>query len=119
MRPQSNRSRGSALRAVAPRGGTSLYHAFAALRTMNPRPDNLILLTDGLPTQGRTPPRRKTVSGKQRAKLFSQALEQLPSGIPVNVILFPFEGDPLAASGFWKLAMATGGSFMSPSQDWP
>jgi hypothetical protein len=43
----------------------------------------------------------------------------LPAGIPVNVILFPMEGDPVAASAFWKLAQATGGSFMSLSEDWP
>jgi hypothetical protein len=51
--------------------------------------------------------------------LFNRALEQLPSGIPVNVVLFPMEGDPLAASAFWKLAMASRGSFMSLAEDWP
>ena len=40
------------LRQTAPEGGTSLYHAFAAAQAMNPPPDNIILLTDGLPTQG-------------------------------------------------------------------
>jgi hypothetical protein len=50
---------------------------------------------------------------------FQQSLKRLPAGIPVNVILFPMEGDPLAASAFWKLAMATRGSFLSPSRDWP
>ena len=33
--------------------------------------------------------------------------------------LFPIEGDPMAASAFWKLALATRGSFMSPAKDWP
>ncbi len=40
-------------------------------------------------------------------------------GVPVNVILFPMEGDPMAASSYWKLAMRSGGSFLSPPEDWP
>jgi len=107
------------LRQVVPRDGTSLYHGLGALKAMVPPPDNLILLVDGLPTIGKTPPRGATVSAKQRAKLFSRAVENLGRGIPVNVILFPMEGDPLAASSYWRLAIATRGSFMSPSEDWP
>jgi hypothetical protein len=107
------------LRNVAPQGGTSLYHAFSAIASLSPRPDNIILLTDGLPTQGRGRPKRATVSSEERRKLFGRALDVLPRGLPVNVILFPIEGDPFAASEFWKLAMATQGSFLSPSEDWP
>ena len=50
------------LRQTAPIGGTSLHHAFAAARTMNPR---------------------------------------------------------MASPAFWKVAMATRGSMMTPSGDWP
>ena len=39
--------------------------------------------------------------------------------MPVNVILFPMEGDPMASPAFWKLAMASRGSFMTPSSAWP
>ena len=84
-----------------------------------PLPDNIILITDGLPTQGRKLRTSGNVSGKERAKLFKGAIDELPKGIPVNVILMPLEGDPMAASHFWKLAMETGGSFLSPSSDWP
>jgi hypothetical protein len=107
------------LRAVVPAGGTSLYQALGAISQLSPRPDNVLLLTDGLPTVGRQASRSATVSAKQRVRLFNRALEQLPSGIPVNVVLFPMEGDPLAASAFWKLAMASRGSFMSLAEDWP
>ena len=107
------------LHEVVPARGTSLYHAFSAVAQLNPLPDNVILLTDGLPTRGRPPPKSPTVSAKQRSKLFKRAVGQLPAGIPVNVILFPMEGDPLAASSFWKLAMTTRGSFMSLAEDWP
>lgn len=107
------------VRGLAPEGGTSLHNAFAAATTLNPRPDNLILITDGLPTQGRSPSRRRKVSGDQRLSLFENALRALPRGIPVNVILFPIEGDPMASSAFWKLALGTGGAFLTPSRDWP
>ena len=107
------------LRQTAPTGGTSLFHAFAAAKAMNPPPDNILLLTDGLPTQGESAPRRKTISGRDRLRLFERSLDALPRGVPVNVILYPMEGDPMASSAFWKLAMATRGSLMTPSSDWP
>jgi hypothetical protein len=107
------------LRQTAPIGGTSLHHAFAAAKAMNPRPDNIILLTDGLPTQGEKPPRRKTISGKDRLRLLERSLDALPRRVPVNTILFPMEGDPMASPAFWKVAMATRGSMMTPSSDWP
>jgi hypothetical protein len=29
------------------------------------------------------------------------------------------EGDPMAASAFWRLAQTTRGSLISPAEDWP
>ncbi len=107
------------LRAVAPDGGTSLYHAFEVTRSLTPRPDNIFLISDGLPTQGKSKPARSRVSGEQRRKLFRRAIDRLPANVPVNTILFPIEGDPFAASEFWKLALSTSGSFLAPSRDWP
>jgi von Willebrand factor type A domain len=107
------------LRGTAPEGGTSLQAAFAAAAAMSPPPDNILLLTDGLPTQGLTPPSGRTVSGKERLRIFDRALRALPPGIPVNVLLYPMEGDPMAAPAFWKLAIATQGSFLTPAKDWP
>jgi hypothetical protein len=108
-----------ALRDVVPAGGTSLHHAFAALRAMNPLPDNVYLLTDGLPTRGEKPPRGTTVSPARRLSHFRKALSLLPPGVPVNVILYPMEGDPDAAISFWLLAQRSKGSLLSPSRDWP
>ena len=107
------------LRKTVPDDGTSLHAAFSVVARMNPRPDNVYLLVDGLPTHGRSPPRGPTVSGKQRLKNFERAKRELPHDVPVNVILFPMEGDPHAANSFWQLARETRGSFMSPSLDWP
>jgi len=107
------------LRDIVPEKGTSLLTAFASIDTLVPPPDNVILLTDGLPTLGKSPTRGGTISARQRLKLFDQAYEEVPKGIPVNILLFPMEGDPRAASSFWQLAMATRGSFLSLSEDWP
>lgn len=107
------------LRKVVPRKGTSLHHAFVAVKTMRPRPDNIFLLTDGLPTRGKSKSWGNKVSGEQRLAHYARALKELPSGIPVNIILYPMEGDPGAAAAFWKLAQTTKGSFFSPSKDWP
>lgn len=107
-----------ALRQIVPAEGTSLANAFAAASRLQPRPDSIFLIVDGLPTQG-TRVRSGTVDGNRRASLYRDAVDKLPGGIPVNVILFPMEGDPLAPSAYWQLAQASGGSFLSPSEDWP
>ena len=107
------------LRGTAPEGGTSLEAAFGAAAALNPPPDNIVVLTDGLPTQGLTATRERTISGKDRLKLFDRAIRALPRGVPVNVLLYPMEGDPMAAPAFWKLAIVTRGSFMTPAKDWP
>lgn len=104
---------------LVPEQGTSLENAFSAAAAMSPPPDNILLITDGLPTQGRSKPRSSSVSGAGRVKLFRQALRVLPRAIPVNTILFPMEGDPMAAVLYWKLAVDTHGSFLTPTSDWP
>jgi hypothetical protein len=109
----------SALHRITPSGGTSLENAFLALHKLSPAPDNIFLITDGLPTQGTSPPRGNTVTGPERQKLYAQAVRQLPSRVPVNIILAPMEGDPMAVSELWLLALRTQGSLMSPSRDWP
>ena len=107
------------LRHVVPEKGTSLHAAFQVANSLSPRPDNVFLVVDGLPTQGENIKLQGVVTGRQRQRLFRRALAILPANIPVNIILFPMEGDPAAASEFWRLAQATSGSFLSPSRDWP
>ena len=107
------------LRKVAPLGGTNLGAPFLKARSMAPKPDNIILLTDGLPTLEKKRAGSGTIDGAGRVKLYERAKKKLPAGVPVNTILFPIEGDPLAAALFWKLAVDTGGSFFTPTRDWP
>ena len=107
------------LKAYAPDGGTSLANAVAAVVNFAERPDNLFLLTDGLPTQGKQAPKNHMVTGEQRRRNFLEAVGELPVGVPVNTILFPMEGDPEAAALFWQFALSTDGAFVAPSRDWP
>ena len=110
----------TALRQLLPQNGTSLENAFAVVGNFNPKPDSVIIITDGLPTQGKDGPgSRKTIDGNGRVKLFGQAVGHYPNNIPMNVILLPMEGDPQAPGLFWRTARRTGGSFMMPSKDWP
>jgi|RhiMetdeSRZDD1v2_1073273.scaffolds.fasta_scaffold14095_1 hypothetical protein len=109
-----------ALHKIVPKDGTSIENAITALNALNPKPDNVIMITDGLPTQGASAPLiRKTIDGDDRLKLFERAFAKYPRNVPFNVILMPMEGDPNAASAFWVASRATGGSFLSPSKDWP
>lgn len=109
----------AAMKKILPSGGTSLEKAFAEIGNLRPLPDNIYLITDGLPTQGLRPPRSTTISGRDRLRLFEDAVSKLPQGIPINIILSPMEGDPMAASAFWQLSHVTDGSFISPTEDWP
>ena len=109
----------TAVREILPSGGTSLYNAFTFLNQLESQPDNIFLITDGLPTQGKDTPRSNTVSGPARLKHYRKAIDMLPSNVPINVVLSPMEGDPMAAAEFWKLAPNTGGSFMAPAEACP
>lgn len=108
-----------ALKAATPTGGSSLENLALAIADLSPLPDNVYLITDSLPTQGTRKPRGNTVSGRQRMSLFRDAIGRIPPNIPINVILLPMEGDPLAAAAFWDLSQVSGGAFLAPSDDWP
>jgi len=107
------------LHAIVPGDGTSLYNAFAATRTLAPLPDQIILITDGLPTQGKTAGLRKYVDSGARMRLFDESVGQLPDGVPVDSILLPMQGDLQAAHRFWNMARLTKGTLLTPSKDWP
>ncbi|MBV6418014.1 MAG: hypothetical protein CMLOHMNK_02793 [Steroidobacteraceae bacterium] len=109
-----------AMDAVVPQNGTSLVNAFGAIRQLSPAPDQVILITDGLPTQGATPPViRRYVDAGARLRLFDEAVKTLPPRTPIDVVLLPMRGDNPAAHAFWRLARNSGGSYLIPSKDWP
>jgi hypothetical protein len=109
-----------ALDALVPQEGTSLLNAFRAIREVNPEPDQVVLITDGLPTQGATPPAlRKFVDVAARARLFDEAARSITLKAPIDVVLLPMKGDLPASHRFWMLARSTKGAFVMPSPDWP
>jgi hypothetical protein len=104
---------------IIPEQGTNMAMVFKAAMDMQPRPDNIFLITDGLPTQGDKSSNKGTVSGAERMKIFNRSMDLILPGIPVNTLLLPLEGDTFAASAFWRLAIATRGAFITPARDWP
>jgi hypothetical protein len=107
------------LRRTVPKNGTNMKAAFEVVSKLTPRPDNIILLVDGLPTMDSAETSKRFVTGRDRVNLHDRAIRELPSGIPVNILLFPMEGDYDASVKYWLLSYATGGSYMSVSEDWP
>lgn len=104
---------------IVPGKGTNMEQVFRAIANMPLKPDNIFLITDGLPTISDRGSNEALVTPAQRLELYEDAVAELPTGIPVNIILLPLEGDPSAAAAYWQLAQHTRGSFMSPSRDWP
>ena len=107
------------LRRTAPENGTNMKAAWEVASRLTPLPDNIILLADGLPTMDELTTSNRTISGRDRFRLHLNALRELPSGIPVNIFLYPLEGDYEAPILYWVLAYRTGGSLISVSRDWP
>lgn len=107
------------LRRTVPQEGTNMLAAVDVINALNPRPDNIILLVDGLPTMNSAETDRGMVTGQERLEFYYEAEALIPEGIPVNTLLYPMEGDSNAAIVYWILAYGTGGSFMSVSEDWP
>ncbi|MDH3334171.1 MAG: VWA domain-containing protein [Gammaproteobacteria bacterium] len=107
------------LRRTVPKNGTNMHAAFAIAKSLSPRPDNIILLVDGMPTMEAATTDKTRVGANERLNIFARATRELPSGIPVNIMLFPMQGDFAAPISFWSLALTTNGSFMTVSRDWP
>ncbi len=107
------------LRRTTPKNGTNMHGAFAVVKSLSPRPDNIILLVDGMPTMEAATTDKERVGAIERQNIFARSTRELPSGIPVNIMLFPMEGDFDAPISFWSLALATNGSFLTISRDWP
>ncbi len=104
---------------TVPGGGTNMEQLFRLVANMSPPPDNIFLITDGLPTTSDRGSRNPLIEPRDRMELFEEALEELPQGIPVNVILMPLEGDPSGSAAYWQLAQLSRGAYISPSRDWP
>jgi hypothetical protein len=109
----------STLRRTVPKNGTNMYAAFEIIKNMKPRPDNVILLVDSMPTMDAATSSKTVIGAGERLNLFTAATQLVPSGIPINIMLYPMEGDARASVSFWALALKSRGSFITVSHDWP
>jgi hypothetical protein len=98
------------------KGGANLSNGILAVNNLQERASSLLIIGDGLPTAPAPPGRG--LSEAERVRLFNQAAALRPN-YPVNVILFPFEGDPSAVGLFWQLSGRTNGITLVPDNDWP
>ena len=95
---------------------------------------DLYIITDGLPTAGGSNythvnplsecssllGKSKSISGECRVELFRQSINDASlTGLKINIILLPIEGDPDAVNEYWSWAAATGGLVISPAENWP
>lgn len=122
----------SDLNALIPEGATNLQRGLQLVNKY--APSNLYIITDGLPTKGESSykslnpfascssllGRSSTISGECRVKLFQQTIaESAKSGVQVDVVLLPLEGDPDAINQYWRWTATTGGLIISPASNWP
>lgn len=111
-------------------GPTNLEAAFHFISTLSPKPEQVILITDGLPTvpgsarlrsiRGCSSPAR--LSPECRARIFDRAVSLFQRELPkteINIILLPLEGDAGAMRKYWNFASNTGGRVLTPAPGWP
>jgi hypothetical protein len=112
---------------VVPDGGPNLQKGLEALYKANPNVTDIYLVTDGLPPLGDGLPlacrnfisSKKSISSDCRQALFAETVKRTKGAARVNVILLPIEGDPYASPLYWTWTQTSGGTFLSPSPEWP
>ncbi len=118
---------------LIPHNGTNLQGALTEIKKLSPDMTHLYIVTDGLPTLGENAKtisslarcalffsKSKTITGECRLSLFVYTVKQANmSGVQVNVILLPLEGDPQAPQAYWEWTASTGGLMISPADSWP
>ena len=88
---------------------------------LSPRPDSVIHRDRWPADAGRSRHRRcaRRSTASSGSSCSNARSGGCPRRIPVNVILMPMEGDPMAPTAFWALTRKTKGIFLSPARDWP
>ena len=111
-------------------GPTNLETAFEVIATLDPKPKQVILITDGLPTvpgtarlrsiRGCSSPAR--LSPVCRGRIFDRAVKLFEQEFPkteISTILLPLEGDAGAMRKYWTFASNSGGRVLTPAPNWP
>ena len=116
-------------------GPTNLELAFEAIANIRPRPNQVVLITDGLPTvpesvglgriRGCPTPRGSStpiLSPRCRKGIFDRAVSTFHRSFrstEMNVVLLPLDGDAQAMFAYWSFAANTGGRVLVPAIGWP
>ena len=125
----------AAVAPMLPGGPTNLRQVFEAAARLDPRPEQLLILTDGLPTlpgdrrlgslHGCRESSRRTrpvLSPACRASIYLDAVrvvERRLAGVSIDVVLYPLDGDADAVRGYWLLTALSGGRLLTPAEGWP
>ena len=96
---------------AVPAGRRNLRAAFDAAAALDPPPDIIHVVVDGLPDAGARS--ANAPSEQERMELFAAARDAVPDGAAVNVLLMPKEGEGIAAAAYWTLTHCTGGALVA------
>src|SRR5690606_31735656 len=99
---------------VVPEGRSDLRAAFEAARALQPPPDVVHLVVDGLPSASTAAGDAQAVE-RQRMERLEAAAASAPDEAAMNVILLPKEGEAIAAAAYWTLTHRTGGTLFAPA----
>lgn len=119
-----------------PHGPTNLYEAFEVAAELRPYPNQIVLITDGLPTQysGRAlrlpsechrdlaSAKPVIVSPRCRAQIFAEAAKLAASkfkNTKIDVVLLNLEGDANAVFHYWYFTRRHVGRVLVPARGWP
>ncbi|MCY3794779.1 MAG: hypothetical protein OXG51_10445 [Gammaproteobacteria bacterium] len=124
-----------ALAENVPSGPTDLKQVFEAATRLNPKPRQVLILTDGFPTlpgtkrlgslrgcRGSNRGTKAVLSPTCRASVYLDAVELVErrlANVPIDVILYPLDGDADAVRGYWLLTALSGGRLLTPAEGWP
>lgn len=115
-------------------GPTDLESAVSLLKTLEPLPRQILLITDGLPTvPGQTQlntvkgcPPSKNLTAKLSSNCRRNIFERVErifrrelTQTELNVVLLPLEGDAAAVRIYWGLASRHSGRVLAPAPNWP
>tara|TARA_B110000285_G_C15092190_1_gene599734 strand:- start:198 stop:1385 length:1188 start_codon:yes stop_codon:yes gene_type:complete len=123
---------------IGPKRGTDLSRVIGAVAQLVPKPNKILLITDGLPNrpsstivpndgcakrflQSKKLKSVTIVSSKCRLSIALRSINDFSkklSHVPVDVVLLPLEGDSGAVRFYTLLSSASGGRLTTPSYDW-
>ena len=108
---------------LVPKNGTNLKQLVSVIKKK--KLDSVYIITDSFPTlpisENKKCSNENVISPYCRKELFydfSNSIRSLPNKPKVNFIMMPIEGDYSSDYWFSRLAMDTGGCFITASKDW-